>query len=117
HLGRRRFLLGGVATFTIASALCTVSPSLPVLVTARALQALGAAVIVPASLGLLLPAFPKRQHNLVVGIWAGVAAVAASSGPPLGGLLVEASWRWVFLIKVPIGLAPLAGGRVVASQI
>jgi EmrB/QacA subfamily drug resistance transporter len=117
HLGRRRFLLGGVATFTLASALCAVAPSLPVLVAARALQAVGAAMIVPTSLGLLLPAFPARQHNLVVGIWAGVAAVAASSGPPLGGLLVEASWRWVFLINVPIGLAIFAGGRMVLPEI
>jgi EmrB/QacA subfamily drug resistance transporter len=117
HFGRRRFLLGGVATFTVASALCAVSPSLPALVAARALQALGAAMIVPTSLGLLLPAFPKRQHNLVVGIWAGVAAVAASAGPPLGGLLVEASWRWVFLVNVPIGLAIFAAGRIVLPEI
>ena len=117
HFGRRRFLLGGVAAFTAASALCAVSPSLPVLVTARALQALGAAMIVPTSLGLLLPAFPKREHNLVVGIWAGVAAVAATSGPPIGGLLVEASWRWVFLINVPIGLAIFAGGRLVLPEV
>jgi EmrB/QacA subfamily drug resistance transporter len=117
HFGRRRFLLGGVATFTLASALCAVSPSLPVLVAARAVQAVGAAMIVPTSLGLLLPTFPRRQHNLVVGIWAGVAAIAASSGPPVGGLLVEASWRWVFLINVPIGLAMLAGGRMVLPEI
>ena len=117
HFGRRRFLLGGVAVFTAASALCAASPSLLVLVAARAVQALGAAVIVPTSLGLLLPAFPKRQHNLVVGIWAGVAAVAASSGPPVGGLLVEVSWRWVFLINVPIGLVIFAGGRLVLPEI
>ena len=117
HFGRRRFLLSGVVTFTLASALCAVSPSLPVLVTARAVQAVGAAMIVPTSLGLLLPAFPRRQHSLVVGIWAGVAAVAASSGPPVGGLLVEASWRWVFLINIPIGLAVLAGGRMVLPEI
>ena len=55
------------------------------------IQAVGAASIVPASLGLLLPTFPARQHNLVVGAWAGVAAVAASSGAPLGGLLVTLS--------------------------
>ncbi|HTU76005.1 MAG TPA: MFS transporter [Trebonia sp.] len=117
HFGRRRFLLAGLATFTIASAVCAVAPSLLVLIMARAVQALGAAMIVPTSLGLLLPAFPKRQHNLVVGIWAGVAAVAATSGPPVGGLLVEASWRWVFLVNVPIGLVTLAGGRLVLSEI
>jgi MFS family permease len=73
-------------------------------------QAVGAALIVPTSLGLLYPSFPKRQHATVVGIWAGVAAVAGSSGPPVGGLLVEVNWRWIFLINVPIGIATLIAG-------
>src|ERR1700742_994530 len=110
HFGRRRFLLVGVAIFTLASAACAAAPSLGVLVAARALQAVGAALIVPTSLGLLYPAFPKRQHATVVGIWAGVAAVAGSSGPPVGGLLVGISWRWIFLINVPIGVATLIAG-------
>jgi EmrB/QacA subfamily drug resistance transporter len=110
HFGRRRFLLAGVVVFTLASVLCAVAPTLAVLVGGRIIQAAGAALIVPASLGLLLPAFPRRQHTLVVGIWAGVAAVAASSGPPVGGLLIELSWRWVFLINLPIGILALVGG-------
>jgi EmrB/QacA subfamily drug resistance transporter len=110
HFGRRRFLLTGVVVFTLASALCALAPTLAVLVAGRAVQAAGAALIVPASLGLLLPAFPRRQHTLVVGIWAGVAAVAASAGPPVGGLLIELSWRWVFLINLPIGILALIGG-------
>jgi MFS family permease len=93
HFGRRRFLLAGVAVFTLASAACAAAPTLGVLVAARAVQAAGAALIVPTSLGLLYPAFAKRQHAKVVGIWAGVAAVAGTAGPPVGGLLVEASWR------------------------
>jgi len=110
HFGRRRFLLVGVAVFTLASAACAVAPALGVLVAARAVQAVGAALIVPTSLGLLYPSFPRRQHATVVGIWAGVAAVAATAGPPVGGLLVGLSWRWIFLINVPIGLATLAAG-------
>src|SRR5579875_134625 len=110
HFGRRRFLLAGVAVFTLASAACAAAPSLGVLVAARAVQAAGAALIVPTSLGLLYPAFPRRQHATVVGIWAGVAAVAGSSGPPIGGLLVGISWRWIFLINVPIGVATLVAG-------
>jgi EmrB/QacA subfamily drug resistance transporter len=117
HFGRRRFLLAGVVVFAAASALCAAAPSLAVLVVARALQAVGAAMIVPASLGLLLAAFPRRLHGTVVGVWAGVAAVAASSGPPVGGLLVEASWRWVFLINIPIGLATIAAGRAVLPEV
>ena len=113
RFGRRRMLLSGVATFTLASAIAAGAPSLGVLVGARALQAVGAAMIVPTSLGLLYPSFPKRQHTLVVGIWAGVAAIAASAGPPVGGLLVSVDWRLIFLINIPIGVATiLAGSRV-----
>lgn len=110
HFGRRRFLLIGVAIFTAASALCAVSPTLGWLVTGRVAQAIGAALIVPTSLGLLLPVFAKAQHALVVGIWAGVGAVAASAGPPVGGLLIGLSWRWIFLINVPIGLLTIVAG-------
>ena len=80
HLGRRRFLLLGVAAFTAGSAICAVAPSLAVMVGGRVVQAAGAAMIVPTSLGLLYPAFPKNEHSKVVGIWAGVAAAAC--GPP-----------------------------------
>src|ERR1700761_302882 len=110
HFGRRRFLLIGVTIFTLASAACAAAPSLPFLIGARAVQAVGAALIVPTSLGLLYPSFPRRQHATVVGLWAGVAAVAGSSGPPVGGLLVEVNWRLIFLINVPIGLATLIAG-------
>jgi EmrB/QacA subfamily drug resistance transporter len=117
HFGRRRFLLAGVLVFTASSALCAVAPTLEVLIAGRALQAVGAAAIVPTSLGLLLPVFPARQHNLAVGIWAGVAAVAASSGPALGGLLVAVDWRWIFLVNVPIGLFTLVLGLRVLPEI
>ena len=117
HFGRRRFLLVGVAVFTLASAACAAAPSLGVLVAARAVQAVGAALIVPTSLGLLYPAFAKRQHAMVVGIWASVAAVAGTAGPPIGGLLVGVSWRWIFLINVPIGVATLFGGLRVLPEV
>jgi EmrB/QacA subfamily drug resistance transporter len=117
HFGRRRFLLAGVAVFTLASAACAVAPTLGVLVAARAVQAAGAALIVPTSLGLLYPAFAKRQHAMVVGVWASVAAVAGTAGPPVGGLLVEVSWRWIFLINVPIGIATLLAGFKVLPEV
>lgn len=117
HYGRRRFLLAGVVVFTGGSVLCAVAPSLDVLIAGRVIQAAGAASIVPASLGLLLPTFPARQHNLVVGAWAGVAAVAASSGAPLGGLLVTLSWRWIFLVNLPIGIVTLVLGLRVLPEI
>ncbi len=117
HFGRRRFLLVGVAVFTAASVMCALAPALGVLVAGRVIQAAGAAVIVPASLGLLLPSFPARQHSLAVGVWAGVAAVAASSGAPVGGLLVGFSWRWIFLINVPIGLVTILAGLRVLPEV
>jgi EmrB/QacA subfamily drug resistance transporter len=117
HFGRRRFLLIGVLIFTLASAACAAAPTLGVLVAARAVQAIGAALIVPTSLGLLYPAFPKRQHAMVVGVWAGVAAVAGTAGPPIGGLLVGVDWRWIFLINVPIGVATLVAGLRVLPEV
>jgi MFS family permease len=80
-------------------------------------QAVGAAMVVPTSLGLLYPAFARRQHALVVGIWVGVASVAASAGPPLGGLLVGIDWRWIFLFNVPIGVATLVAGWRVLPEV
>jgi EmrB/QacA subfamily drug resistance transporter len=117
HFGRRRFLLWGVVVFTAASVLCALAPSLGVLVAGRVLQAAGAAMVVPTSLGLLLPAFAQRQHGLVVGVWAGVGAVAASSGAPVGGLLVGIDWRWIFLVNVPIGVATVIAGRILLPEI
>jgi NAD(P)-dependent dehydrogenase (short-subunit alcohol dehydrogenase family) len=115
--GRKRTLLTGVALFTIASAMASLAPTLDVLIAARAVQATGAAMIVSTSLGLLYPSFPERQHTLVVGIWAGVAGIAGSAGPPVGGLLVTAGWRWIFLINLPIGLATIAAGIVVLPEV
>ncbi|HKG03491.1 MAG TPA: MFS transporter, partial [Conexibacter sp.] len=74
------------------------------LIAARGVQAIGAAALLPTSLALLLPEFPPAKRGAAVGIWAAVGGAAAAAGPPLGGLLVEASWRWVFLVNVPIGI-------------
>ena len=115
--GRKRILLLGIATFTVASGIAAAAPNLGVLVLARAVQAIGAAMIVPTSLGLLYPNFPKPQHTLVVGLWAGVAAVAASAGPPVGGLLVTVDWRWIFIINLPIGVATIAAGLALLPEV
>lgn len=117
HWGRKKMLLAGVVVFTLASAGAAAAPDLPVLVAARAIQAVGAAMIVPTSLGLLYPSFPKRQHTLVVGLWAGVGAIAASAGPPVGGLLVTLDWRWIFLINVPVGIATLVAGALLLPEV
>jgi EmrB/QacA subfamily drug resistance transporter len=105
RFGRRRFFAGGLLLFVAASAACAAAPSVPLLVAARVVQAAGAAALMPTSLAILIAAFPPAKRAAAIGIWAAVGGVAAAAGPPLGGLLVEASWRWVFLINVPFGLA------------
>jgi EmrB/QacA subfamily drug resistance transporter len=103
--GRKRAFLGGLALFSAASAACAASPSVGVLVAARVVQAVGAAFLLPTSLGLLLPEYPPEKRGAAVGVWAAAGGVAAAAGPPVGGLLVQAGWRWVFIVNVPIGLA------------
>jgi EmrB/QacA subfamily drug resistance transporter len=115
-IGRRECFLAGLVVFGVASLGCAVAPALPALIACRALQAAGAAVLMPTSLGLALAVFPSRQRGTAVGVWAGVGAVAAGSGPVLGGLLVESSWRWIFLINLPVILAALAAGAAILPR-
>jgi EmrB/QacA subfamily drug resistance transporter len=103
-LGRKRVFQLGVLTFVAGSAFAAVSPSIGVLIAARAAQGAGAAALTPTSLGLVLPLFPAHRRATAIGAWAALGAVGAAMAPPLGGLLVEASWRWIFLINVPLGL-------------
>jgi EmrB/QacA subfamily drug resistance transporter len=115
--GRKRAFLGGLALFTLASAACAAAPSIGVLIAARVVQAAGAAVLMPASLGLLLPEFPPEKRGLAIGLWAAVGGTAAAAGPVIGGLLVELSWRWVFLVNIPIGIAAIVAGTRVLHEI
>ena len=103
-LGRKRLFMGGLVTFVVASALCAAAPGAGWLIGARVVQAAGGAVLMPTSLALLLAEFSGRQRAVAVAIWSATGAVAAGAGPPIGGLLVQASWRWVFLVNLPIGL-------------
>ncbi len=111
-LGKRLFM-GGLVTFVVASALCAAAPGAGWLIGARVVQAAGGAVLMPTSLALLLAEFSGRQRAIAVAIWSATGAVAAGAGPPIGGLLVQASWRWVFLVNLPIGLVT----AIVAARI
>jgi EmrB/QacA subfamily drug resistance transporter len=108
---RKSGFLLGVAVFTVASALCAAANGVGLLVAARILQAGGAALLMPSSLGLLLAAYPPEQRARAVRIWAATSGVAAALGPVLGGLLVSANWRWIFIVNLPIGAAALVAGR------
>jgi EmrB/QacA subfamily drug resistance transporter len=108
--GRKRAFLLGLAIFVLASAACAAAPSVGVLIGARVLQAAGGALMVPTSLGLILPEFAPEERHVAIGVWAATGGIAAAAGPPLGGLLVQADWRWVFLVNVPVGLIGLLVG-------
>ena len=111
RVGRRRIYLAGVGVFALASAACAMAGSPGALVAARTVQGAAAAAMIPAALGLLLAAFPPAKWAAAIAAWGAVSAVAAALGPPLGGLLTEAgSWRLIFLINIPIGIATVVLG-------
>jgi EmrB/QacA subfamily drug resistance transporter len=115
--GRKRAFLLGLGVFVAASAACALAPSVGFLVVARIVQAAGGALMLPTSLGLMLPEFGPHERHVAIGVWAATGGIAAAAGPPLGGLLVQADWRWVFLVNVPIGLAGLGFGlRTLAER-
>ncbi|GAB20704.1 putative drug resistance transporter [Gordonia effusa NBRC 100432] len=108
--GRKAGFLIGLTIFTVASAACAAAQGIWWLVAFRAIQAVGAAILTPASLGLVVAAMPAATRARSVRIWAAVGASAAALGPAVGGLLVEASWRWVFLVNIPVGALAIAAG-------
>ena len=104
--GHKRIFLIGIAVFTGASLLCALAPTLGTLIATRVLQGVGAALIAPASLAIVLDQFPPERRAAGVGLWGAAAAAAAATGPTLGGALVELSdWRLVFLVNLPLGAA------------
>ncbi|HUR14254.1 MAG TPA: MFS transporter [Mycobacteriales bacterium] len=111
-LGRRRVFVAGVAVFTVASIGIAAAPSLGWLIGWRAVQAIGAATLVPASLALVMSAYPPERRAHAIGIWSAAAALASGLGPPLGGVLVDVGgWRLAFLINLPLCIAALWAGR------
>jgi EmrB/QacA subfamily drug resistance transporter len=107
---RKTGFLLGVAIFTVASAACGAAASVPMLIAFRLIQAAGAALLTPTSLGLVLASYSSERRGAAVRAWTATGGMAAALGPVIGGLLVAASWRWVFLVNVPIGLAALVIG-------
>ncbi len=119
RFGRKRLFGIGIVVFALASAGCAAAGDAGVLIAFRVLQAVGGAMLVPASQGLVLEAFPQEQRTTAISLWVAAGAVAVALGPPLGGLLVEfASWHWVFLINLPIaaGVLALGWGRLRESR-
>lgn len=109
RLGRRRVYVVGTSVFAVASLLCGVAPSLKVLIIARAIQGVGAALLVPGSLAMITAIFPKETRGRAIGTWAGFSAITSALGPVIGGGLIQlSSWRSVFFINVPLAVAVVA---------
>jgi EmrB/QacA subfamily drug resistance transporter len=108
RFGRRRLLAAGLAVFTAASAAAAMAPSIAVLVTARAVQGLAGAVVLPLTLTLLASAVPPARRGLAFGLWGAMSGLGVALGPVIGGAITQyASWQWIFWINVPVGIALL----------
>jgi EmrB/QacA subfamily drug resistance transporter len=113
RLGRRRVYVVGLALFSAASAACALATSAGLLVAFRAVQGLGAAIVLPLGLTILTSAFPPEKRGAVVGMWGGIAGLAVAAGPLIGGGITQAlSWHWIFWVNVPIGVAATVGARL-----
>ena len=119
RFGRKRLFILGLALFTASSAAAALAPSIGLLIAARAIQGIGAAIVTPLTLTLLADAFPPENRGLALGIWSGISGVGVALGPLVGGAVIQAaSWHWIFWINVPIGavLLPLAALTLTESR-
>src|SRR5262245_61314293 len=116
--GHRRAFFAGLGVFTGASLLCAVAPTAATLIAARALQAIGSALLAPSTLALLLAEFPVERRSMAIGVWGATGAIAAVIGPSVGSALISAGgWRLTFLVNLPVGLvAWLIGRRVIRES-
>jgi EmrB/QacA subfamily drug resistance transporter len=109
RFGRRRVFVIGLAVFSLASAACALAPNAGILIAARAVQGLGAAMVMPLSLTILFAAFPPERRGAVVGIWGALGGIGVAAGPLVGGAVTQGlDWHWIFWVNVPIGIVAIA---------
>ncbi len=115
--GRRLIFVLGLVIFTLASLACGLAGSGDVLIAARIVQGIGAALMNPATLSIIAATFPAHQRGAAIGIWAGVSALALAIGPLVGGLLTEhINWNWIFFVNVPVGIAAIVVSLLVIRE-
>jgi len=115
--GRRLIFAIGLVVFTASSLACGLSSSATELIAARAVQGVGSALMMPATLSIITATFVARERGAAIGIWAGVSAMALAIGPLLGGVITEhISWNWIFYVNVPIGLLGIVAAVVVVPE-
>jgi len=115
--GRRRIFTIGLVIFTVSSLACGLSSSAAELIGARAVQGVGSALMMPATLSIITATFAARERGAAIGIWAGVSAMALAIGPLLGGVITEhISWNWIFYVNVPIGILAVIASIVVVPE-
>jgi MFS family permease len=115
--GRKKVFLVGVALFLAASAACGLAVSVEGLVAARVLQAIGAALLTPASLSLVLAAFPTDKRAAAVSLWGAVGGLAAAVGPSLGAFVIASlGWQWAFYLNVPMGILAMWRGATLLTE-
>ena len=116
-LGRRLIFIVGLSIFTASSLACGLATGAGFLIGARVVQGVGAALMNPATLSIIVATFPPRQRGTAIGIWVGVSAMALAIGPLIGGILTEQiNWSWIFFINVPVGIAGIIVSRLFITE-
>jgi len=116
-IGRKQFFIGCTAMFTISSLLCGLAPSLPLLVFFRVLQGAGGGGLQPSAQAILVDSFPRKKHGMAMATYAAGALIAPAIGPTIGGWITDSyTWRWIFLINIPIGIISIIASSVVLSD-
>jgi EmrB/QacA subfamily drug resistance transporter len=115
--GRRRIFIVGLAIFTASSLACGLATGAGFLIGARVVQGVGAALMNPATLSIIVATFPPRQRGTAIGIWVGISAMALAIGPLIGGILTEQiNWSWIFFVNVPVGIAGIVVSRLFITE-
>ncbi len=116
-LGRRLMFNVGLGIFTLSSLACGLAGHAALLIGARAVQGVGAAIMIPSTLSIVAAAFPPRQRGTAIGVWAGTAGMALAIGPLLGGVITQQlSWSWIFFVNIPVGALALVVSRIVILE-